>query len=230
MNHGISRHGFFKTFLTRGFLRSIFKPLLYTKSDHIHGDFVEVVNDFVIKIKREIKPKNEMAVMYWLAVVPKLFFEMIFVENEKGETYLDILKNATENNGRECAFITQAFILWDLQQILQNEKEYKKEMGFSIEDLEKITKIILGENNKIIHYLNYYREKFDLKKLEVDPRDWSIIYVWDICDALITNKKVLKDTMQGWNDDMLKKMDFIAFTVQFIAEQKETVSKLVKKA
>jgi len=230
MNYGIFRHGFFKTFLTRGFLRSIFKPLIYTKSENIHGDFVEVVNDFVLKIEREIKPKNAMAVMFWLTIVPKLFFEMIFVENERGEVYLDVLNNATENKGRECAFITQAFILWNLQQILQNKKEYRDEMGFSIEDLEEITKIILGQENKIIHYLNYYREKFDLKKLEVDPRDWSIIYVWDICDTLITDKKVLKETMQEWNDDMLKKMEFISFTTHFIIEQKETASKLSKKS
>ena len=87
----------------------------------------------------------------------------------------------------------------------------------------------MGQENKIIHYLNYYREKFDLKKLEVDPRDWSIIYVWDICDTLITDKKVLKETMQEWNDDMLKKMEFISFTTHFIVEQKETASKLSKK-
>ena len=68
---------------------------------------------------------------------------MIFVENERGEAYLDVLRNATENKGQECAFITQAFILWNLQQFLQNKKEYKEEMGFSIEDLEKITKIIV---------------------------------------------------------------------------------------
>lgn len=229
MNYGIFRHGFFKTFLTRGFLRSIFEPLLYTKSDKIQGDFVEVVNDFVVKIEREIKPKNAMTIMFWLAIVPKLFFEMIFIENERGETYLDIPKNATEDNGRECAFITQAFILWNLQQILQNKKEYKDEMGFSIEDLEEITKIILGQDNKIIHYLNYYREKFDLKKLEVDPRDWSIIYVSDICNALITDKKALKETLQAWDSDMFKKMEFISFTTHFIVEQKETASKLSKK-
>lgn len=230
MNYGIFRHGFFKTFLTRGFLRSIFEPLLYTKSDKIQADFVEVVNDFVVKIEREIKPKNAMAVMYWLAIVPKLFFEMIFVENEKGEVYLDVLKNATENNGNECAFITQAFILWNLQQILQNKQEYKEEMGFSIEDLEEITKIILGQDNKIIHYLNYYREKFDLKKLEVDPRDWSIIYVSDICNALVTDKKVLKETLQEWDSDMIKKMEFISVTTHFMVEQKETASKLSKKS
>jgi hypothetical protein len=87
MDYGIFRHGPFKTFLTRGFLRSIFKPLLYSKSDNIQANFVEVVNDFVIKIEREIKTKNKLAIIYWLAIVPKLFFEMIFIENERGEVY-----------------------------------------------------------------------------------------------------------------------------------------------
>lgn len=224
MNRGIFRHGFFKTFLTRGFLRSIFKLLLYTKADKIHSDFVKVVNNFVVK-----KPKNEMTILFWLVMVPKLFFETIFIEDENGEAYLDVVKNATQDNGRECAYLTQAFVLWNLQQILQNKKEFKTQMGFLIEDLEKITKRVLGQENKIIFYLNYFREKFDLKKLEVDPRDWSIIYVWEVCDILITDKKVLRDTMQEWNDDIIRKTEFITFATQFFAEQKETAIQLSKK-
>jgi len=36
--------------------------------------------------------------------------------------------------------------------------------------------------------------------------------------------------MQEWNDDMLKKMEFISFTTHFIVEQKKTTSKLSKKS
>jgi len=226
MEYGIFRHGPLKTFLTRGFLRSIFKPLFYSKSDNIQANFVEVVNDLVIKIENGIKHKNKLAIIYWLAIVPKLFFEMIFIENERGEVYLDLLKNATEDKGKECAFITQAFILWNLQQLLQNKEDYKKEMGFSIEDLEEIIKITLGKNNKIIHYLKYYREKFNLEKLEIDPRDWSIIYVWDICETLITDKEILKDTMGDWNNDALEKINFTLLTIEFIVEHKENAPKI----
>lgn len=229
MKYGIFRHGVFKTFLTRGFLSPVFKPLLYNKSDNIQWDLVKTTNDFILKIDREVKTENTITIMFWLGAVPKSFFEMIFIENEKGEAYLDVLKNATESKGKECTFITQAFILWNLQQILKNKKGYKNEMGFSIEDLEEITKTILGQNNKIIHYLNYYRKKFDLKKLEVDPKDWPLIYVWDICKTLISDKKVLKETMQALNKDILKNMKFILLTTHFIGEQTETASRLSKK-
>ncbi len=233
MSHGIFRHSFLKTFLTRGFLKPIFKSLLYKKEDHIHSDFVEVVNNFVVKIEQDIKPKNEILTIYWLSIVPKLFFEMIFIEDKIGRTYLNVVKNATQSKGEECAYITQAFILWNLQQILQNNQEYKKKMGFTINDLENIINIILGENNKVLSKLKKYRERFDLKKLGVDPgfvdpRDWPIIYVWDICDTLIDDKKVLKDTMQKWNDDVLKKMELITLVMHFIGEQTQISLKLAK--
>ena len=48
-----------------------------------------------------------------------MFFHTVFVENENGEVYLDVLKNATANEGSECAFISQAFVLWHLQQFLE---------------------------------------------------------------------------------------------------------------
>jgi len=226
MKYGIFRHGLFKTFLTRGFLRSFFVSFFYSNADNIQAEFVRVINDFIIEIESKVKTENKMAIMYWLAIVPKLFFETVFIEDENGIIFLNVPINATENKGQECAFITQAFILWNLQQLLKNDEGYNEEMGFSIEDLEKIVKIILGKDNKIIYYLNYYRDKFDLKKLEVDPRDWSIIYVWDICDTLITDKKVLKEAMQEWNDDIFKKMDLISFTTDFIIEHKESARKL----
>lgn len=73
MEYGIFRHGPLKTFLTRGFLRSIFKPLFYSKSDNIQANFVEVVNDLVIKIENGIKNKNKLAIIAGFKILVQFF-------------------------------------------------------------------------------------------------------------------------------------------------------------
>lgn len=231
MSSGIFKHGLIKTILTRGFLSPIFKSMLYTKEDNIHNDFVEVVNDFVVKVPRDIKPKSEKTMLFWLAIVPKNFFEAIFIDNDKAPAYLNVVENATQNSGKECAYITQAFILYNLEQILQNKAGFKEAMGFTIEDLENVTKIILGEDNKILTYLNHFREKFDLKKIGqetfIDPRDWSIFYVAEITKQLINNKEIAKKSLGKWDEDLIEKTKFVLFTGQFFSHQNEIAMKIV---
>lgn len=227
MSKGIFRHKKFKTFLTRGLLRPIFKPFLYTKEDNIHSDFIEVLNNMVVKINR-INLKDKDVIIFWLVIVPRMYFEEIFIEDENNKVYLDIIKYSTENNGKEGAYITQAYVLWILQQMLTNKPELKEKMSISIEGLEILINHILGKDNKVQYYLEKYRNKFDLKKLEVDPRDWPIIYIGDICQTLINDTDILKTAIKAWNDNIIEKMKFIAFDVDFFGEKQKQAIKLAE--
>lgn len=223
MKRGIFRYGIFKAFLTRGLFRKLFKPLLYSKTDKIHDEFISVLNKFTVEMNKLVSREGRafpIPFMFWLVIVPKEFFEAIFIEDEKNNTYLDVVRNATTQNGSECSYLTQAFVLWNLQQFLENDKGFRQKMGFSIEDVEKVVTLILGKENKVIHYLNYLREKFDTDKLEIDPRDWSFVYVAEVAKLLINDKQVLTDTLQEWDNDLIQKMEFISFETQFFLDKK----------
>ena len=110
MKKGVFTHGPLKTFLTRGLFKSIFKPLLYSKEDHIHSNFLNVLNNCIIKIDN-LDQQYQLLLSFWLVHVPKLWFETIFIKDERGFTYLNLVEKSDTNNGEECAYITSIYTL-----------------------------------------------------------------------------------------------------------------------
>lgn len=165
----------------------------------------------------EFSKLNQENFMKWFLIFPRSYFNFFFVdENKDGEIYIDIIKGGKYNNGGECFFITQAYILYTLELLLKNRKNFDKDIGFSIKNLEEFINIILGEDNKIIQYLNYYRERFDYSKNGVDPRDYHIIYIYNICDQLIDweNNKYIQEL----DKDIFKKMILTTLSNSLIVE------------
>jgi hypothetical protein len=220
MNHGIFRHGLLKTFLTRSFLGSIFRPILYTKSDNIHSDFVDPLNHFAIKLNQASNLEYRMLLGYWLVLVPKTFFEILFVEDEQGGVYFDVLNKATGIYGKECAYITQAFTLWYLHQFLKNDPNFKAQIGLSMDDVETVIKNISGNENQVLQYLNYFRYHFTDESEVIDPADWPVNYYAIICKTLIRDSKVLKGCLVRWDKKPLDQVAFATLTSKFFGEQK----------
>ncbi|ODS30053.1 MAG: hypothetical protein SCARUB_04839 [Candidatus Scalindua rubra] len=221
MNRGIFRHGKFKAFLTRGIFKYFFRPVFYKHEDFIHSNFNSILNDFAYKSKYKIKKEFYDIINFWLVLTPEYYFSKIFLKDEKNNCYLNILNNVDNQNGIECAYITQAFVLWHLKQFLSNDTIFKETIGLSFSDFEESINLVFGKENRTLYYLNYYKEKFDLSKLEVDPRDWPIIYVWDICDILFDDTEKMKDMMISWDDDLVVKMNLVRFNTEFFKHHKD---------
>jgi hypothetical protein len=217
---GIFRHGLFKTFLTRGLFKSIFRPILYQREENIHLEFVNVLNDYVLK-QEMISPEYLNQILFWLVIVPKKWFELVFMPDKKGNFLIDIAKKAQHLNGTDCAYLTQGYALWMLEQLLKNSPEMNEKTELTIEDFEYAVELLDGKVSKTLGYLDYFRSKFDLEKMDVDPRDWPIIYVWEICDLLISDQSKLEQVMGDWNKSMRKKRELITYNAVFFSKQKE---------
>lgn len=216
---GIMRHGRFKTFLTRGIFRNTFKPLLYKNEDYVDFDFREV---FLPLAKRLNTEDNQMFFLaYWLITVPKDLFEILFIAGGNGKYYLNAVKDSDLKNGNLCGHYTQAFVLWHLEQILKNNDEFRNKVGITMEDIDYILNNIYGSKNLTTQYLNELRTQFDLEKMEVDPRDWGIIYVYNIYDLLINNEQIKNKSISEWDRNILEKIEFLDFIVRFFNDKKE---------
>jgi hypothetical protein len=218
-NRGIMQHGAFKTFLTRGAFRSLFKPIIYKKEDHIHSEFRHAF----LPLANGLNTKDKLGrfLAYWLYSAPKELFEEIFIANEHGEYYLTAVRDSDLQNGQLCAHYTQAFVLWYLEQLLKNSEEYRNAVGISMSDVEYILSEFYGAKNLTMQYLNEIRALFNVKAMQVDPRDWGIIYVHNIYDLLINNEQLKYKSMSEWDNDLIEKTSFILFVAQFINDKKE---------
>lgn len=218
MKFGTDRYGFIKSFLTRGFLRSIFRPLLYTKSDYFHSTFIETLLCFHIFSDSFLKPKNRAAFYYWLIIVPKSIFEQLFIENERGEVLINMIKKASKNKGKECALITQTFIIFYLQEYILKDKEFKETMGFTVEEINKVLKAIWGDKNEMMFSYDYYQNK----KQEVELLDWPIVYLSNICYVTLSSDKlILQETMQSINNDLIWRTMYIKLMSELLVSAKE---------
>lgn len=227
-NRGIFTHGPLKAFLTRGLFRNVFRPLLYGKLDHIHWNFIEVFNNEIMTLDNGLTEEHKKIVFFWHCLTPMNFFDTIFVKDSRGETLLpQVFDNAQNTNGAECAYLTQAFTLFMLGQFLKNDSEYADHIRLPISEFEKVTTFAFGEKNKTLAYLQNFRNKFDTKKLEFDPRDWSLEYVWNVCSVLIPETDVLAKAMGAWDEDILGKMQLIGFATEYFVECKKESLRMI---
>lgn len=218
VNRGIWRHGKIKTFLTRGLFKPIFRPLLYKKEDELHRQFLDVLQQPIIKL--DTTQKRLLVAVSWLLSTPKNIFEYLFLEGDDNRAYLYPVRYSNLKNGHLCAHYTQAFVLWNLEQILKNDYEFQQKINLTIKDFEYILEHVYGKKNLTLDYLNQLREEFDLDKMDVDPRDWGIIYVHRIFDLLINDEKIINDVISDWDKDIAEKMSFIVWMNEVFSEEK----------
>lgn len=221
MTRSIWRHSALKTFLTRGLPGSIGKSLLYTKMDHIHADLADILSNQLRQMNKSFSHPSKFLLQYWLILVPKLTFEDLFLADDKGEQYLNVVNKADQQNGKACAYFTQAFILWYLQQLLENDQHFKEQMGFDIETVEAVVRVVLGDGNEVLGYLNYFREEFDLSTIAVQPQDWPLIYIAGVCQLLIKDQETRTSTVKAWDDSIEDRLAFQAFWTEYIVSHKK---------
>jgi hypothetical protein len=225
---GVFMHGPVKTFLTRGFPGKYFRPILYNSSDHIHLNFIEVLNDEVMAIQENVSEPHKNLVTFWHCLTPIKLFNTLFIKNRTGSTMIPhVLEFAQNTNGAECAYLTQAFCLYMLEQFLKNDQSFSNSIGLDITEFEKITTTIYGDSNRTLPYLHNFRTKFDAKKLEFDSKDLPFEYISDICAVLIPDQSVLTKAMCKWDEDILAKTQAISFVTDFFKERKSSSLKTI---
>ncbi|MNP30467.1 hypothetical protein D3C76_1235400 [compost metagenome] len=217
---GVWKHGAFKTFLTRGAFRSVFRPMLFTNEEHFHIDFITIFNDAARKIDTSVMSGKTLT--QWLVLAPLRFFENNFLSDETGNSLVPLLQEADRSKAVQSAHFTQAFALWYFQQSLTNDEKLAETLGYDMELVEDALVHIYGMKNLTLDYLNYFREKFDLEALEVDPRDWPLVYYYDLCDMLYSSEQKLNVVIGEWNDDLIARTQYSTLAVTYFSECKKT--------
>ncbi len=232
---GIFRYTGFKRFLTQGLFRKIFQPIFFNNAEHIHNSFLNPLVDCLRAIKDNVQKDKQLILSFWLIRVPRELFEEIFIDGDKPNELMSFAtKNADNLKAEKCTYITQAYVLWTLEQFLENDKIFQNKIDLTIEQIEYVLKDILKFQDTL-NYLNFFRKEFDLEKLHkdnenfIDPRDWILFYVWQICEVIYSDKNLMKQTLKDWDNNMLKKMSLTIFDTEYFTEVKNISSNLITK-
>lgn len=217
---GVWKHGAVKTFLTRGAFRNVFRPMLYSNEEHFHVDFITIFNDAARKLDTSVPQGRTLT--QWLALAPLRFFENNFLSDKSGSPLVPILKGADKGKAVQCAHFTQAFALWYLQQFMANSEGFIEALGYDMEMVEDALVQLYGRKNLTQDYLDYFRDKFNLETLEVDPRDWPLVYYFDMCDMLYSSEDKLYEVIGEWNDDIIQRTQYSTLAMQYFGECKNT--------
>jgi hypothetical protein len=223
MARGIMKHGGTKTFLTRGVFGNFLRPIIYSETEKIHFEFLEVITKTIKSIDRKINSKYRGVLQIWLSMAPKEHFELLFLPGEYRETMIPMLEKAEVNKGEECAIMTQGFMLYNLEQIIKNSSEYSDTIKINVPDLESICDLIFDKENKQKNYWNYFRNELKNE----DPRNIPIIYVYEATSLFIPDNDRKKIAIQNWDDDLMGKFGFINGFANFIQIQKDNSIKML---
>jgi hypothetical protein len=218
MGRGIMQHNKTKTFLTRGIFGPIFRPILYSRIDMINYSFLEVITATIKSIDKNIPSKNKMALQVWFSIAPKQHFELLFLPENTDDALIPVLKYAEINSGKECAYLTQGFILYNFEQLLINSTEFKEKIKMNDAELADTCNLIFGEGSQACKYLNYFKTSFN--NPSIDPRDIPIIYVYEVAKLFIKNPVKQELALQTWDDDLIGKFRFINGFIEFLSNQK----------
>lgn len=222
---GVYRYTGFKLLLVKGPLRWIFQPIIYDKADYLHKNFLHPLYDCQIKIQDIVKNDWQIMLTYWLIEVPEELFEGIFLDYTEPKSMWFATKNADNINSEKCVYITQAYVLWNLEQLLKNDKNFQKKMDLTIDNIEYLL-LNIFKFQETLNYLNFFRDKFDLKKLHkdkknfIDPRDWILEYVWQICEIIYSDKHLMNQTLKDWDTNILQKLSLTIFDTTFFSDVK----------
>lgn len=224
MRRGIMKHGKFKSFLTARIFGKLFMPLLYSKIDKIQFDFLEVIVETIKGIDNKVDIENKRALRIWFCLAPKELFELFFLPDENKKVLIPVLEHAEFASGKECAYLTQGFILYQLEQIINNSIEYSNTTKLNVQFIEDTCDIIFGKENQTRKHLDHFRRKFNSN--QTDPRDNPIYFVYDTTRLFIHDKIRQRSAIQEWDDDIISKYRFVNDFIEFIARHKDNSLKM----
>lgn len=219
---GIFRYKGLKGFLTMSIFRSLFRPLLFDKSDYIHASFLASLNSCSkTLLSKSLKEEYQTQIGYWLIYFPKFFFEAIFMDGQSEGILSSFTKSADNTIAKKCTYITQAYVIYNIQQLFKNDPAFQNHFGFPVEDMGELFFGRLNLNKEIEDHLIIFRENYSGKISELlDPRNQIVFYSAEILKIFYSNIDIQQKMLIKFDQDLIKKGELIIGGLTMIQELK----------
>jgi hypothetical protein len=149
----------------------------------IHSEFGDVIFRTTKELEKVSDKSIRSLMVSWCVSLPWAYFENLFInDNKYNQPLLSVFDSAEVINGTDCALITQAFILYHLEQLIKNDVNYKK---FSMKEVEQLLFSHISRGTFLVEKLNTFRQRLR----ELPPYDWYFEYIREILNAIYGEKE-----------------------------------------
>jgi hypothetical protein len=156
MARGIWKNGLVKIFLTRSCLGFIFRPLLYSREEAIHFEFLCPFIALTKKIVRIPQHRERSLLYYWMIEIPQTMFEELFLSDEQSQRVCSMLDYADNGAVADSAYLTQGYV-WDcLERLLKADSCFCHKFGMEATELQKLMYSILGRKHPSADYQQWF--------------------------------------------------------------------------
>jgi hypothetical protein len=172
----------------------------FNRSIGVHSDF----------IKRHFSPPQAKAADFWFCVAPTIMFFGGLVDQSGRTQPVPLLQNAQSLDGESCAALTQGYSSFMLYQMLTNGEGFRDELQMLPSDVEKFLSRL--PSDLPLRAFQHYRERFSIpygQPNAVDPRDWSLVWLWDMANVLIPDEEKQERVFNEW-DNPITRIEFVA--------------------
>lgn len=185
----------------------------YKKSIEDVNIGINITSEILLK---KLDDENKFFWTYWMSIVPYKLFDQLFISDSLIK--VPVFKDADNNASYAPVYVTQAFVLYYLETLIQNDKKFSSKFNIKSSDIEDICNIIYSkENNPVLRYLEHFRDILS----KSDPRDRIIKYIY-IIGYLYIRKEKPNSSMSKWDIDCFIKMELIGwFPIYIIASKEE---------
>jgi|SaaInlStandDraft_4_1057021.scaffolds.fasta_scaffold14247_3 hypothetical protein len=157
-----------------GLFNKLVLNLLGTKGQKIYSQF----GDVIVNTIKEFNSLNEFPITNilrgWLVSFPWAYFETLFTKKDgRNDLLVDFFDKSQINNGKECAIISQAFGLFMLSNLTENDENYKK---LKIENILNWIENNLKSGSLILTQFHSFKDSSQ----NGHPEDWYLNYIYEI--------------------------------------------------
>ncbi len=176
---------------------------------------IEADSDY---LRSHLPPSQVRAAGFWFCIAPTMHFFGALADQSGRIMVVPVLQNASSLDGQACAALSQGYCAFTLYRMLSNSEEYRDAMRMNPQDVRSFLSRLPSEAG--LRAFDYYRERFDIpfgEENAVDPRDWAIVWLWDIADVLIPDAKAQERALGEWNSNMFARLEFVELEMKRFA-------------
>lgn len=191
-----------------GILRKLI--LKYSSKDvKTHEEFGNIIILTTKEIGEKKDPLDDL-MLTWLVSFPWAYFEALFTKKETWNTSLiNAFGNAQKVNGKDCAIISQAFALTNLEALIQNNKKFQK---YSFSGIKKRINKKLTFAPLIIEKL----EEFHDTLASLPPDDQYFEYINQILQAIYYDQEEVFSIINSLTLDSKLRLALMTVSVHMI--------------
>ncbi len=193
---GIGEKNLTKIFLTRSFLGSIFRPLLYSREEYIHYIFLEEITALTQAIMTMPDLEQRSLTYYWLIEVPKSLFEGLFIIGDHHQKKCNLSDYTNGKEGTGLGYLTQGYILAILPYLVEKDQLLNQLTHPAANDLEKLVITMFGPYNLVSQYQNHFMQLINDAHKEQINTVITVSYIQQVIDHMENSSLVSRDESQ----------------------------------